>query len=216
MPDCPYILLPPSSSPKKVGDQTTLTIAPPLRPGCSFGPASADGDFRVVGWGSTGTVTVEAIRDNPTGTIRVRVFCEGVCGPNIIEIALPATPPPITPPVQPPVSAPKKPLVVVDGKADSILIEEHKDKTLKRIWGKNGQQNVQLILEFPSTEQLEADIASGQKDKVEKAGRLKRFEARIDEARVNKDNIVVRYDGDPNSNQPVRAEDIVAVEIYHT
>jgi len=65
-----------------------LTIDPPLKPGCTIGSATADGGFKVVGVGAAGTVTIEALKDNPKGTVSVTIRCED-CGPTTISLAIP-------------------------------------------------------------------------------------------------------------------------------
>jgi hypothetical protein len=85
---CTYKFVSPSSNPQKAGAQITLALDPQLKPGCNIGSASADGGFKVVGLGASGTVTIEAREDNPKGSVTVTVQCED-CGPTTLRLAIP-------------------------------------------------------------------------------------------------------------------------------
>jgi hypothetical protein len=105
MPDCVFTaqLGPSSKNPQKAGDQFTVAISPPLKPGCRFSiaidghavqPGDRAGDFKLAGLGGSGTATLESLTNGPKGLISFTVQCE-TCGPTTQSVAIPA-PAPVT------------------------------------------------------------------------------------------------------------------------
>jgi len=99
MPDC-WFTLRANANPAKAGDQFTVSMVPPLRPGCTFtvavnGQAVQPGmdvqDFHVAGFGAKGTVTLEALDAAATGIVSFTVECEGrrACGPTTVMYDVP-------------------------------------------------------------------------------------------------------------------------------
>lgn len=105
MPPCQFTLSA-SRQPSRAGDQFTVSMTPPLSPGCTFkveidgqpvDTGESAGDFRVVGMGATGAVTLEAGRDGAGGRVCFIVECEsppvGRCGPTRVCLDVPDAPP---------------------------------------------------------------------------------------------------------------------------
>jgi hypothetical protein len=91
MPDCEFSLEldPGSTAPSVRGNQFTIRMNPPLKPGCRFTvsmnnqaarPGDNVGALRLVGVGATGTATFQALADRPVATVTFTLTCED-CGP---------------------------------------------------------------------------------------------------------------------------------------
>lgn len=96
-----------SRTPKKAGDQFTVSMSPELGPSCTLN-VSIDGnsvtmgtqigDVKVVRLGAKGQVTLEALKDSPKAKVSFTVQCEvPACGPTTRDYLLGSAPVVIAP-----------------------------------------------------------------------------------------------------------------------
>ena len=99
-----------------------------------------------------------------------------------------------------------------------FLIKEFEKSTKKTVWTKEGtpeRPGKVVTFVFPTSEQLDADAKSGDASKADLAKKLKRFEARFDEALDKGLSISVDFNGTPTKNdKEVAAKDITSVSVW--